>query len=136
MSIARVFENLEKSLDNVFAQKIKFTPILKRESVSSMGVISVDPDRAEKTVDCVFETSFVKYQLGRGFRGARNDSFNAVVDDHPYCLLRKSSLPYELAKGDQVQRVETGEYFSIADIKPDELGRILIELHNIGVSMI
>lgn len=136
MRTDRVFARMEARLDRSFAQKIKFTPLLQHEDPSSLGETIADPDREMLIVDCVFENSYVSYQLGKQAKGQRNDSFNEIIDDHPYCLLRKNLLPFDLKKGDEVERIETNELYIIADIKPDELGRILINLHNISESQI
>lgn len=128
MRSRRIFERMERSLDRSFSEKIKFTPIKTFESVSSLSDVELDTDRPEMTVDCIFETSFIQYRLGNNYRGNRADSFNDIIDDYPICLLRKDQLPYDLLKNDQVELVGSGDKFVVSDIKPDSIGRLLIEL--------
>ena len=127
---------MEASLDRSFAQPVKFTPISQHEDVSASGDATADLDRSVETVNAIFETSFINYQLGRNMKGMRNDSFNEIMDDFPICLLKKGSLTFDLKKGDELEVVDANDLYSISNIKPDELGRILLSLKKITVSQI
>lgn len=64
----------------------------------------------------------------------RTNSFNETLDDYPICLLKRGFLTYDLKKHDELENLDTNELFIISDIKPDELGRVLISHKKINES--
>lgn len=125
MRSARIFARMEQNLDRHFGQLIRFIPLAKPESYNEICDVTKDQTRLEITVQGVFETSYIEYK----FKGVgRADAFNEIIDDYPICLIRNGLLPYDLEKGDQIQIIETGEFFQISNILPDGLARQMLEL--------